>query len=219
MKMPSAGRIVTSGLVFLALTTSATADPIYLNFTNISVDLGASMPADPFANRGTAESLASVIDAPSADAAEFHTQSTHIWVLGGNLELDFDLGADYDLIGFHFWNYHTEGFDVDDIDLRFFDSSMTLVGSLLNIVPALGNGTGSDSTPVLAEDFALSFADVRFVNALLSGTNGQVDFNNIGFTAGVTAAVPEPAATSLLLLAGLAALTRRLRRRGQRHRS
>jgi len=47
------------------------------------------------------------------------------------------------------------------------------------------------------------------VNALLSGSNGQVDFNNMGFT-GEVSPVPEPG-TALLLgfgLLGLAAFRR-----------
>ena len=45
----------------------------------------------------------------------------------------------------------------------------------------------------------LSFpSKVRFVNIVLSGSNGEVDFNNIGFT-GEVSVIPEP--TSALLLA------------------
>ncbi len=164
----------------------ANADPIYLNDQNIAVSLGSSMAAEPFANQTTAISLANVIDAPSADAAENHiSPTTHVWVSGGPLELDFDFGVEYELTTLHFWNYHGEAFDVDNIDLTFFDASMSFVGELLNIEPALGGG---GSNPVFAEDFALSLpSNVRFVNVLLTGTNGEVDFNNIGFTA-----IPEP---------------------------
>lgn len=183
----------------LLLAGTAGAAPIYLNDANITVALGASMAAEPFSNRSASDSLASIIDAPNAAASELHLQSTHVWVSGGPLELDFDFGMEYDLTTFHFWNYHSEGFDVDDIDLMFFDASMTLVGTVEDVMPALGNTTGSDSTPIFAEDLALNFpAKVRFVNAVLSGSNGQVDYNNMGFTGSVT--VPEPGSLALVLL-------------------
>lgn len=159
----------------------ADGNVLYLNNQNISVALGASMPAEPFANRSTADSLASIIDAPSADAPENHSQSTHVWVSGGALELDFDFGMEYDLKEFHFWNYFGEGFDVDNINLKFFDSSNSLVGSL-NVTPQLGGG---GHNPIFAENFALSLSRVQFVNAVLTGSNNQVDFNNIGFSATV----------------------------------
>jgi hypothetical protein len=73
----------------------------------------------------------------------------------------------------------------------------------------LGGSTPSDSTLIIAQDFYLSFPlKIRYVNAVLSGSNGQVDFNNIGFT-GEVSAVPTPAAewllgTDLLELIGFA---------------
>jgi hypothetical protein len=177
---------VTSICVLLSiacLVNLAAADPVYLNDQNITVELGASMAPEPFANRTTAASLASVIDAPSAAAEEFHTQSTHIWVSGGTLELDFDFGIEYDLTTFHFWNYHSESHDVDNIDLTFYDAQNFLVGTLLNVSPILGNVSGSDGAPIIAEDYALDFPSrIRYVNAVLSGSNGQVDWNNMGFT-------------------------------------
>ena len=133
-------------------------------------------------NLSTALSLANVIDAPTAGAAENHiSPTTHVWVSGGPLELDFDFGAEYDLGLLHFWNYYGESYDVDNIDFTFFDASKNLVGSLLGVSPALGGG---GSNPIYAEDYALNFpSNVQYVNAVLTGSNGQVDFNNIGFTA------------------------------------
>jgi len=126
-------------------------------------------------------------------------------VSGGTLELDFDFGAEYDLTALHLWNYFAEDFDVDNIDIIFFDASMTVVDELLGVSPALGGGGGN---PIFAEDFVLDVQSVRFANFVLSGSNNQVDFNNIGFT-GV---IPEPS-TALLMGLGLAGLALR------RHRS
>ena len=166
--------------------SSAVNSAIYLNDQNISVSLGSTMAAEHFENRSTADSIASIIDAPLAEESENHNQSTHVWVSGGSLELDFDLGIEYDLKELHFWNYFGEGFDVDNIDFKFFDSSNSLVGSLLNVAPELGGG---GSNPIFAQDYALTFpSKVQFVNAILTGSNNQVDFNNIGFTAEVSQA-------------------------------
>ena len=196
--------ILARSLALAACAVPAAAQAVYLNSANIDVALGASMVAEPFANRTAAASLASVIDAPSADAGEVHNQSTHVWVSGGVLELDFDLRLEYDLTTLHFWNYYGEAYDVDDIDFRFYDADRNLVGSLLDVAPALGSAT-SDSTPIFAENIGLSFpSKVRYVNAVLSGSNGQVDFNNLGFTGRVTV-VPEPSTVGLLL-GGLALL-------------
>lgn len=197
------------------------AAPIYLNDQNMSVSLGGgtnpvSRPAtDPFNNLSTAQSLANVIDAPSASAPEFHNQSTHVWMTGV-LALVFDLGQERDLTTLHFWNYFGEGFDVDNIDLTFSDSMMTNIGSQ-SVIPALGGPATSDSTPIFAEDIPLAGAlNVQFVSALLTGSNQQVDFNNLGFTGeggNDLAAIPEP--STLLLfgssLAGVGALWRRHR--------
>ena len=170
-------------------SAGARAEMIYLNQENITVSLGASMDADPFENRPTADSLASIIDAPNAEASEDHTQSTHVWVSGGPLELDFDFGQEYDLATLHFWNYFAEGFDVDNIDFTFFDASAMQVGELA-VAPALG---GDGGNPIFAEDIVLDAPlNTRFVNAVLTGSNDEVDFNNLGFTGELSASTPPP---------------------------
>ncbi len=184
---------------------------IYLNDQNILVALGSSMSAEPFQNQTTAVSLANVIDAPNAAASENHVSpTTHVWVSGGSLELDFDFGVEYDLTILHFWNYHSEAFDVDDIDFVFRDSSSNIVGSVLNLNPQVGGG---GSNPIFAEDFALQFPlNVRFVNVVLSGSNGEVDFNNIGFTGDISV-IPIPASIFLLAsgILGINVTTKRRR--------
>ncbi|MCW5625970.1 MAG: hypothetical protein KIT73_14760, partial [Burkholderiales bacterium] len=109
--------ILAAGLLGAA---GAQADTVYLNYSNTAIGLGPSMgTGNPFANRGALESLASVIDAETATTFEQHNQTTHVWVSGGTLELVFDFEIEYDLTTFHFWNYHSEGYDVDNIDLTF----------------------------------------------------------------------------------------------------
>ena len=192
------------------------AAPIYLNQDNITVAIGAGSTytsANNTFNGG--QTINKVIDAPSADATEFHNQTTHLWFSGGMLELLFDFQEQYDLSTLHFWNYTSEGFDVDEIQFTFFDGLNIQVGDLL-VQPALGSSPG-----ILAQDILLAAPlNVRYVTARLSGTNGQVDFQNMGFTASLStdrceqnpndpicqpAAVPAPG-TLLLISLGLLGL-------------
>ncbi|MFG0305780.1 MAG: GC-type dockerin domain-anchored protein [Phycisphaerales bacterium JB040] len=164
----------------LGLSTPDTgAQPIYLNDdAGVTVSLGASMAAEPFANRSTADSLASIINLDSASDVDTHAQSTHVWVSGGHLEVDFDLGDSYDLTTMHFWNYYTETYDVDNIDMVFYNESGVEIGQPIGIQPQMSSGN-----PVVAEHIAVDFpSGVRFINMVLSGTNNQVDFQNLGFT-------------------------------------
>jgi hypothetical protein len=165
-----------------ALAVSTGAEAAYLNQSNISVIQGAGTTAtsseNTFAGGAT---IQKVIDAPSADALEFHDQQTHIWFSGGGLELLFDFQEQYDLTTLHFWNYTAENYDVDNIDFTFFDGSNTQVGNL-SILPALGTSPG-----ISAQDILLPAPlNVRYVTAFLTGTNNQVDFQNIGFTASLS---------------------------------
>ena len=184
---------------------SALGAPIYLNDQNITVEVGPGTSAGSFNNTFAGSStINKVIDAPSADAVEFHNQTTHIWFTadqtGGGLELLFDFGQEFDLTTLHFWNFTSESFDVDNIDFTFFNSDNTQVGSL-SITPALGSNPG-----ILAQDIVLPAPlNVQFVTTFLTGSNRQVDFQNIGFTGEIssprppTTAVPEPGTLSLFV--------------------
>lgn len=191
------------GLTASIICSGAVAAPIYLNESNIAVSVGAGTSPGTFNNTfNGGATINKVIDAPSADAAEFHNQATHIWYtaddVGGGLELLFDFGVEYDITTLHFWNYTAESFDVDNIDFTFFNSSNSSVGSL-SVLPALGSSPG-----ILAEDIVLSAPlNVQYVTAFLTGSNRQVDFQNIGFTAELSTptSVPEPSVLGLLMLA------------------
>lgn len=197
-------------LVTVLATVNAIAVPVYLNNANITVAVGAgttaTMSNNTFAGGNTIEK---VIDAPSAAAEEFHNQTTHIWFSGGGLELLFDFGQQFDITTLHFWNFTGEGFDVDNIDFTFFDSTNTQVGAL-SLSPALGSSPG-----IRAQDISLAAPlNVQFVTTFLTGTNNQVDFQNIGFTAELSTdrciedpedpiclepdSVPEPGTLALL---------------------
>ena len=162
------------------------AGVVYLNSNaGVSVALGETMDAEPFANRTTEGSLASVVDLDTPETADPHTQASHVWVSGGELELDFDLGNDFDLTTMHFWNYNGESYDVDEIDMIFFDSSMNEIGRIDDLAPALGVSSGGG---IVAENIPLAFpSGTRHINMFLRGSNSQVDFQNIGFTGSFTA--------------------------------
>lgn len=200
---------------------NALAAPIYLNETNISVAVGPGTSSGTFNNTFSGgNTINKVIDAPSADAEEFHNQSTHIWFTaddaGGGLELLFDFGQEYDISMLHFWNYTGENYDVDMIDFTFFNASNTEVGTL-GIMPDLGTSPG-----ITAQDITLAAPlNVQYVTAFLTGSNRQVDFQNIGFTAELSeptepSPVSGPGTLGLLSIA-LFSLLGRARHRRETH--
>jgi len=181
--------------MLLSFTTRAT--PIYLNHTNISVAVGAGTSAGSFNNTFSGgNTIDKVIGADSADAIDNHNQSSHVWFtaasIGGGLELVFNFGQAYDLTTLHFWNFTGESYDVDNIDFTFYDSSNALLGNL-SIMPELGSASG-----ILAQDISLPAPlNVQYVTTFLTGTNRQVDFQNIGFTAELSATNPNNPTTSV----------------------
>ncbi len=191
---------------------SVVASPIYLNSANITVAVGPGTSPGTFNNTfNGGQTIVKVIDAPSATASEIHDQTTHIWFTaaqtGGGLELLFDFGVEYDINTLHFWNYNAEGFDVDNVDFVFFNDANVQVGTL-SVAPALGA-----SPAIFAQDIPLAAPlNVRYVTAFLTGSNGEVDFQNIGFTADLSTPVPEPTAVSALGI-GLLGLIAAFRRR------
>jgi len=215
MKNPATVIVAATAILGFG-AAGANAAPIYLNIDNITVEVGAGTTATTSNNTyDGGRTIDKVIDAPSADAEEFHNQQTHIWFSGGGLELLFDFQTQYDLTTLHFWNYTSENYDVDLIDFTFFDSTRTMVGNL-SITPDLGSSPG-----IRAQDIALAAPlNVQYVTTFLTGSNGQIDFQNIGFTASLSTdrcddnpndpicqpvGVPEPEGLALFSL-GLAGI-------------
>lgn len=209
--LSAADLIKSSALVVIIIAgmnaLPAMAVPVYLNISNITVAVGPGTSPGTFNNTFSGGStIDKVIDAPSANAQEIHNQTTHVWftanVIGGGLELVFDFGQEYDINTLHFWNYTSESYDVDNVDFTFFDRNNAQVG-VLSVQPALGSSPG-----ILAEDITLAAPlNVQFVTAFLTGTNREVDFQNIGFTAELSQ-IPVPAAlwlfgSGLLALIGI----------------
>lgn len=214
MKAHGLKRLLALAAAPLAATAAPVSAATYLNQDNITVQVGPGTSPGSFNNTfAGGATITKVIDAPSAAAEEFHDQQTHIWftadAAGGGLDLRFDLQAEYDLGTLHFWNYTSEDYDVDSVAFTFYNGAHTQVGTL-TLSPDLGSSPG-----IRAQDITLAAPlNVRYVTAFLSGSNRQVDFQNIGFTAEVSAPVPEPGTTALMgagVLALLAAARRRAR--------
>lgn len=214
-------RTTFAGLVLLPVLVAASSSAVastYLNQSNISVTVGEGTSPGSFNNTFAGTStITKVIDAPTAIAEEFHNQTTHIWhtasEAGGGLELKFDFGLEYDLSVLHFWNYTGESFDVDNVDFTFYNANNVQNG-VLSVAPDLGSSPG-----IRAQDLVLAAPlNVRYVTAFLTGSNQQVDFQNIGFTANVSAPVPEPGTYAMMGLGAFVVLSACHRKR-QRDRS
>lgn len=201
---------------------SALAAPVYLNYTNTTVTVGANTTPGSWNNTVSAsiystleEALIKVIDAPSADATEVHSQPTHIWYTtqpGGGLELQFAFDQEYDINTLHIWNYDGgDTWDVDSIHFTFFNKDNVLQGAR-SIDPLPPGNPGA----IAAQDFVLAAPlNVQYVTAFLGTTNGEIDFQNIGFTAEVSVpvdsdptSVPEPGTFALLAVGMLGLLAR-----------
>lgn len=113
--------------------------------------------------------------AASPTVADPHTTISHVWSQGDTTLL-FDLQGNYQLEKIHFWNFNEENYDADAIEFRFLDSAQELI-SQVTVTPQMGFGD------ILAEDFSITVSGVRYVRARLTSTNGQVEFQNIGFSA------------------------------------
>ncbi len=209
--------LVPGLLACVAISAASDAGAsVYLNKDLITVAVGPGTSPGTFNNTfNNGQTIEKVIDAPTAASSEIHSQTTHIWftadAVGGGLELLFDFKIEYDISTLHFWNYDSESFDVDNVDFTFFNGANVQVGAL-SVMPALGA-----SPAIFAQDIVLAAPlNVRYVTAFLSGTNRQVDFQNIGFTANVskpvTPAIPEPA-TWAMLIAGFGLVGGVVRRR------
>lgn len=184
----------------------------YLNDdAGVTAQLGASMGTNVFQNVSDSQSLANMIDLDSPGQSDLHSQSSHVYYVDSAtpLEVDFDLGAEYDLVTLHFWNYWLETYSTDLIDFILGDGQGQQVAAP-SFVPDEGVNTGESIAPAHSP---FAYGGVRYVNARFSGTNGNVDFNNIGWTGSLSAATPVPLPpTGWALLAGLGVLAWRARR-------
>lgn len=167
-------------VLFTMVMTTAHAQQCneYLNYRNTTVAVGASHgDTNPFATTSIERGLANVIDAESPETVEEHNSMTHVWRSGSPLELDFTFDTGYLLTKMHFWNDDTLAYSVDRIDFIFYAPNRAVVGEL-TIFP----DPGIDEM-ARAQTYPLNVpAPVRYVNVVLSGDNGQADFNNMGFT-------------------------------------
>lgn len=145
-------------------------DLVYLKAPQVTATLS-------FPSSLTGGVLANLTDAADPLVADIHTQSSHIWVSGNDLEFELDFNGSFDLHELHFWNYSGEGYDVDTATVTFYDGQGGVISSF-EFLPERGQA------PIHAEDFRLPpSTGVRTARFLMQGTNSQVDFINVGFSA------------------------------------
>jgi len=162
-----------------APAAAPTGDTLYLNIDNITVAEGEGS----MGTLNNTVTLDNVIDAPTADAVEIHTQETHVWHTGEQLELVFDFQREYELRTVHFWNYFTDFYGVDTVELVFSSELNEPVGTM-TLNPELGINNA-----IVSEDFDLAEPlMVRFVQATITNESQSTDFQNMGFTVTAPAA-------------------------------
>ena len=134
----------------------------------------------------TGGQTSNLVDAPSARSPDRHTQQSHVYLSGDDLRFELDLGRPYDLFKLHFWNYSGETFDVDTATVTFFDPRGVPVSSF-RFEPQRGQAI------IHAEDFRLptSARGVEVARFLVQGSNQNVDFINVGFSATPVNRPPE----------------------------
>ena len=166
-----------------SITPVPTTAGIQLCPSNVTVQVGPrSNPSGGFVNVNEAQSLKNAIECRDVNDPEVHTQATHVWWNPAPLELIFTFDRPYDLQSLNFWNYFGESYDVDEIVMDFYDESDNFVDQV-QYFPILGQGPNGNSNPVLAEVFTFSqvIPNVRRVEALISSTNNEIDFQNFVF--------------------------------------
>lgn len=146
---------------------------LYLNEQNMTVNLGPNS----MGSLNNTTSLQNVIDAETAQAIDQHSQETHVWFSGPQLELVFDFQQEYTLETIHFWNFHQEQWDPDQVHFVFSDADGEVTGQI-NLSPALGVGEATVSEDFNAEEGIMA----QFATVTITGSNDQIDFQNLGFT-------------------------------------
>lgn len=193
-------------LLFFLMVSGMPAHALYLNQTNMTVTT-PSATSNPFLGMSWEEGLRRLIDAPSAEALEYHDVTTHVHVFDSRITFEFDFGRELTLESIHFWNFHTDDLDVDNVFGALRDGDRNEL-RLVSFLPRSGGVAHSDITPIAAETFVYHQTGVRYVTLQLRNDNQAfgLDLQNIGFT--VADPIPEPT-TGLLFVAGLGWIVRR----------
>lgn len=125
----------------LGFTVVSDGTPLFLNQANLTVTEGPASEGD----WNNTTSLQNVVDAPSAEATEVHTQETHVWFTGSSLELVFDFQQEYRVEAIHFWNFDDESWDADRVNVVFSDAEGQAAGEI-TFNPVLGTDPSSAET-------------------------------------------------------------------------
>ena len=145
--------------------------------------------------------VAEIADGIIADGAPFNGFAGLTGSLG---TIRLDLDGEYDIDTFNLWNdinIVNEG--VRSFRLDFFDADGDALGS---------TGTLAAVSKFLPNTYAFTaFERVNRVDMVILTVSGRVEIREVGFDGAVSAPIPEPGTTALMLLglAGVAAVARR----------
>jgi len=188
-------RAVLAGAALLATATANAAIPfsaITPSTTILSCEIGTcGKPVWP---------VAEIADGIIADGAPFNGFAGLTGSLG---TIRLDLDGEYDIDEFLLWNdinIVNEG--VRSFRLDFFEADGDAVGS---------TGVLSAVSKFTANTYAFTaFERVSRVDMVILAVSGRVEIREIGFDGAVSAPIPEPGVTALMLvgLAGVAGIAR-----------
>lgn len=153
--------------------SDGTFDLCDVNSTYIGADAISVTLEAPATLRGGV--VANITDAPSALSFDPHTEQSHVWGQDEPVSLLLELDNTYYIEQMHFWNFTGEGYDVDEIKATFYNEADAVIKEV-TVAPQ----TGFES--ILAEDFAIDAAGVSYIRVVLSATNNEVEFQNLGFS-------------------------------------
>ena len=137
--------------------------------------------------------ISNLVDAQDLTTSELHTNENHYFVegIGATVDLRFTLSKAETLNGFHIWNSNTPAYYAASADLKFFNSSGSLLHSVLVDQLPIGNFAGTAFS-----EYIPPVADVAYVDVFLTAGVGGVDLLNIGFSrptaSDVNIAPPSP---------------------------
>jgi hypothetical protein len=122
--------------------------------------------------------------------------------------ITFDLGASYDVTGFHLWNF--QQFDTTGVSRGIQTTNILGSSDGISFTTLISNQTFTQATGLstyTGEDYSLSAANIRYVRFGVLSNYGDVNVTGLSEVRFLgTVAVPEPSSLAMLALGGLVML-------------